>query len=77
MQLALRNLYVPYAVITYGADFLVLMLDLTLIFELNFRPMGSLHDAAEGAYFFTVDPDPTNIKIAYNLVLLTGIQLMV
>jgi len=53
------------------------MLDLTLIFELNFRPMGSLHDAAEGAYFFTVDPDPTNIKIAYNLVLLTGIQLMV
>jgi len=58
---------------------LVLMLDLTLIFVQNLSPLGSLHEATEGADFPKVDHDPVRVaknKLAYNLDLLTGIPIV-
>jgi len=63
--------------------FLLLMLDLTMIFVWNLSPLGNLHDAAENADFPEFDPDPVGvaggvakIKVVYDLVLLTGIPLV-
>jgi len=59
--------------------FLVLTLDLTLIFVQNLSLLGSLHETAECADFSKVERDPVGVaggvaklKVAYNLALLTG-----
>jgi len=54
-----------YAVNTYAVDVPGLDDGLTLIFVQNLSPLGSLHEAAEGADFPKLDPDPVGVAGAW------------